>query len=57
MVQKLHGAQAAVALAKKLRVAQSTPSQEQNSVQNDHVKSANNYDPLRVLAELLTSVK
>ena len=38
VVLKLRGAQAAVGLAKKLRAAQSVPSQEQNSVQNDYVK-------------------
>ena len=34
----MRGAQAAVGLAKKLRVAPSIPSQEQNSVQNDHAE-------------------
>ena len=38
VVLKLRRAQAAVGLAKKLRAAQSVPSQEQNSVQNDYVK-------------------
>jgi hypothetical protein len=38
IVLKLRGAQAAVGSAKKPRAAQSVPSQEQNSVQNDYVK-------------------